>query len=93
MAPIKIHILAFLLAFSSCISLQAQKKITDSLVAELRTNKEDSTKVNTLNFFAWELRYSNYDSAIILSKQAILIALKRKWLKGVAKAYLQMGGV
>src|SRR3990172_3283090 len=45
-----------------------------SLTARLSQSLHDTDKVNTLNELAWELMYSNPDTSIILSTQALEIA-------------------
>ena len=49
---------------------------TDSLSKLLSTDADDTSKVIHLNALAWELKYQNPDTAIVLSKQALALASK-----------------
>jgi hypothetical protein len=51
-----------------------QNKQVDSLLKVLKTAKEDTGKVNTLNALANTLQYSNPDSSILLSIHALQLA-------------------
>src|SRR3990172_7417903 len=63
----------------------------DSLLTLLKTAKEDTNKVNTLNALAWELKYNNPDTAIVLSTQALKLAKKQDWQNGIGQSYHQLG--
>jgi serine phosphatase RsbU (regulator of sigma subunit) len=60
-----------------------QNRTIDSLKARLGCTLADTGRVNTLNTFAWELKNVNPDSAITLSTEALLLAEKRGWGKGI----------
>ena len=75
---------------------------TDSLSKLLLTDAEDTSKVIHLNALAWELKYQNPDTAIVLSKQALALAskiagteknqnVKLAAQKGISKAYGNLG--
>jgi tetratricopeptide (TPR) repeat protein len=70
---------------------QAQKSKIDSLQHVLKTAKEDTTKINTLNQIAMRFRNSNPDTAICFARQALEFSERIKFKKGIAEAYLWMG--
>ena len=72
------------------VQAQNQQKI-DSLLNVLKTAKEDTNKVNHLNAIGWELMNINPDTSILLSTQALQIAEKNQWKKGIANSYNQLG--
>jgi tetratricopeptide (TPR) repeat protein len=69
---------------------QGQEKI-DSLHAVLKSVKEDTNKVNTLNSLASEFRYNDPDSSIIFSRQALSVSEKIKWKIGIGKSHHSLG--
>src|ERR1039458_6378768 len=71
-----------------CFSQQSK---TDSLKTLLKRDKEDTSKVNHLNAIGWELKSNNPDTAIILSNQALSLAEKSGWKKGMANSNGQLG--
>ena len=64
------YILSCVLILDTCCSFAQSAKI-DSLLSILKTAKEDSTKIKTLNDLAWKFQNSNPDSSILLSEQAL----------------------
>jgi tetratricopeptide (TPR) repeat protein len=68
-----------------------QNKRIDSLLQLLITAREDTNKVNTLGTLAKELGYSNPDSSILLSTQALQMAERIKWQLGIVKSHLILG--
>ncbi len=64
----------------------------DSLKKVLRTAKEDTNKVNTLNALVWEFKFSNPDTSLILIDQAAIVAEKINFKKGLANALRNKGG-
>ena len=69
----------------------AQQSKIDSLLTLLKKDKEDTSKVNHVNELAWELMYSNPDTSILLCTQALQLAEKQKWEKGIADSYFRLG--
>lgn len=63
----------------------------DSLKVALLNSKADTNKVKNLNDLSWELKNQNPDSSIALAKQALLLAEKLNWKKGIAQAYHLIG--
>ncbi|MDF2453160.1 MAG: protein serine/threonine phosphatase [Bacteroidota bacterium] len=71
----------------------AQNPITDSLLKLLKTNKQDTFRINILNDISKEYRNTgDYEFAISYSKQAETLATKLNFKKGLAKA-LNASGV
>ncbi|MBC7862273.1 MAG: tetratricopeptide repeat protein [Bacteroidia bacterium] len=50
--------------------------MTDSLLALIKKDKEDSSKINHLNNLGWELMYQDPDTSIILGNQALSLSQK-----------------
>jgi adenylate cyclase len=70
---------------------QGQPKI-DSLQAVLKTAKEDTSKVNTLNLICWEkINISEYAEARKYANEALALAEKIGFKKGTADSYHQIG--
>ncbi|MBI4648516.1 MAG: SpoIIE family protein phosphatase, partial [Bacteroidia bacterium] len=63
----------------------------DSLILLLKTDHEDTSKVNHLNDLGWELMYQNPDTSIILGKRALALSKKLRWEKGIANSYGNFG--
>ncbi len=66
-------------------------KIIDSLQNVLKIAKYDTTRVNALNELAWELKFNNSDSAIILCIQALKLSEKIRFQSGIASSYRILG--
>jgi serine phosphatase RsbU (regulator of sigma subunit)/Tfp pilus assembly protein PilF len=79
-------ILLFVLTFAS----GAQTHLADSLKAELGKAKEDTAKVKLLNSLCRELR-STPKEALRYGSQAITLATKIRYERGLANAYNNMG--
>ena len=62
----------------------SQSKKIDSLLLVLKIAKEDSTKVNTLNALVSEFRYSNTDTALHFSNEALALATNLNYEMGIA---------
>jgi tetratricopeptide (TPR) repeat protein len=87
----KRYLLFIGLVFSSCFAF-AQNKNIDSLLTLLKTNKEDTNKVITLNEIAWELyKIGSYDTAIMYADTAKTIAMAIGYKKGIVSAHNKMG--
>ncbi|MBC7864795.1 MAG: tetratricopeptide repeat protein [Bacteroidia bacterium] len=69
----------------------SQNRKIDSLKNLLRADKEDTNKVNNLNNLGWEFRRSNSDTSIVLSNQALTVAEKIGWKKGIARSLNFLG--
>ena len=87
---IKYIVLGLTLFFCHFITL-GQKSQIDSLFTLLKTDREDTNKINHLNALAWKLKGINPDTAIILSNQVLQLAEKIKWKKGTAQCQQQLG--
>ena len=89
-----IYILVFTLALpfgEGWAGAFAQTKI-DSLLTLIKTSKEDTNKVNTLNDIAWEYTNTgNYPDAKKYADNALLLSKKTNFKKGEAKAYHNIG--
>lgn len=74
-------------------SSYAQSARVDSLLSVLKTAKDDTNKVNTLNslseFAGW--RVSDYENAMYYAQNAKLLAEKLRFKKGIASAYGNIG--
>jgi tetratricopeptide (TPR) repeat protein len=75
------------------VHLHGQLSVMDSLLFELKSAKNDTNKVNLLN----ELSYQSYrdgafEAEMKYGKQALDLAKKLIWKKGMADAYRNIGG-
>jgi signal transduction histidine kinase len=82
-------LIASIIKLSYCQN-QGQEKI-DSLFTVLKTAKEDTAKVNTLNVLAKEFRSNNPDTAIYIASEAMALATKINDKLGIADAHLVIG--
>jgi adenylate cyclase len=83
-----LFLIIFHLSFFIC---SGQNHVIDSLQQVLKTEKEDTNKVNTLYETAWKLSENNPDTAIILDKQGLQLAEKIQWKSGEAKSTNDLG--
>src|SRR3954466_12816779 len=91
MKTISKYILSYVLTLNACICFAQNAKI-DSLKKVLLTAKEDTNKVNVLNGLAWEYKFLNPDSSLLLINKAIALARKIGFEKGKANALRNTGG-
>jgi two-component system, NarL family, sensor kinase len=78
---------SFLFVLSAGVSC-AQSNI-DSLLLSLKTEKEDTNKVNHLNDLLWELM--DTDTGLVYGNQALILSQKLKWNKGTAETLRNIG--
>ena len=86
--------IVFPIAIGSLLSTaycSAHQNKTDSLLSLLKKDKEDTNKILHLNALAWELKSNNPDTSILLSNQALTLAEKHTWKKGIANSFGQLG--
>ncbi len=69
----------------------SQEYYKDSLQAELKKEKKDTSRAMILYNLSYEYLLIKPDTALMLAKQAYDISLRRKFLKGEAGALNQMG--
>ena len=84
----KILLSAFIIYSLQCY---AQNKTIDSLKIVLQSAKKDTTKINTLNWLAYQLRNNDPDSAIYFTDKAFALATKANYKIGIATAFLWRG--
>jgi tetratricopeptide (TPR) repeat protein len=72
-------------------SALAQQSITDSLQMLVKKDKEDTSKVNHLNMLGRKVMYSNPDTTIILCNQALALAKKLEWKRGISNSLANIG--
>ena len=71
----------------------AQNHILDSLRHVLKTEKDDTNKVNALNTFSKKKALSNYDTSMACAISAQALAEKLSYKKGIAEALSNIGFV
>ncbi|MBA3665353.1 MAG: tetratricopeptide repeat protein [Bacteroidetes bacterium] len=87
-------LLIVLVIFFLQFSLYGQQNKVDSLKNILRTAKEDTNKVNTLNKLGREMELSgDYEKGINYAKEAIQLGEKINYKKGIAAAYKSHGNI
>ncbi len=76
-----------------CVAQNQQRKI-DSLLQVLKTGKEDTSAVNTLNTLSTELtQTSDYEKAKKYAADALQLSIKINYEKGQADAYGSIGNI
>src|ERR1035437_3772448 len=84
----KIKYLLFGVSFCIChLTLFAQQSKIDSLLIELQTAKEDTSKVKLLNDFSFEYWDINPNEGLKYGNEALRLAEKLHTKKGIAEAY------
>jgi two-component system, NarL family, sensor histidine kinase UhpB len=84
---------------SFCIALlisaipYAQSSNIDSLKKVLQTQQNDTGKVNCLHLLARKFRFSNTDTAIVLIKEGLDLAVKLRYEMGIANLQVTMGAL
>jgi tetratricopeptide (TPR) repeat protein len=73
------------------LNIYAQDQPVDSLKAVIETLKDDSIKVNTLNELSYSFWDTNPDMSIMYAMEAMDMAYKVNFRKGVAYALKNMG--
>ena len=63
----------------------------DSLEIALKKSEQDTNRIKCLNGIAWEIKNQNADSSISYSQNALQLAEKLKWNKGIAQSYHNIG--
>ncbi|MBL4577231.1 MAG: tetratricopeptide repeat protein [Flavobacteriales bacterium] len=85
--------LTCLLAFiGASLSFSPDPRVEiDSLTARLQEELHDTVRVNTLIDLAWEFMYTNPDTGIIISSEALANAEASEWQFGIAQGNGQLG--
>ncbi len=85
------HLVLYLILIS-CFQLAAQSHAIDSLKNVLKTESEDTGKVNTLNLLSFKLwRTGKYDTSQICAKSAQELAKKLDFQNGIAAGLNNVG--
>ncbi len=79
-----------IILFITC-QANAQQSKTDSLFSVLKSQKEDTAKINTLNNISRQFRSNNPDTAIYFANEAMSLATKLNDKMGIGNAYLLKG--
>ena len=85
-----LFVLTFICLFSVFAQKQGPERI-DSLLAELTKTTQDTNKVKLLNDFSYTYRLINPDEGIKYGEQALKLAEKLNWKKGIAYANQRLG--
>ncbi len=85
------YLLIFLILTCYCRTCPAQDRVIDSLSKVLKTQNEDTNKVNALNTLAYSFHNINPDTTILLAHQALALAEKLDWVDGKITAYNYLG--
>lgn len=82
----------FLLFFLNAFIEYAQTNSIDSLQRVLKTEKDDTNKVNTLNKLAYEVTFTaDYEKSFRFANEAISLAEKINYKQGKALAFFRKG--
>src|SRR5580765_8261737 len=68
-----------------------RKEKLDSLFAVLNNAKQDSTRVRALNALAFEYRRNDPDTAVYFANEALTLASKANYSKGIINASITKG--
>jgi tetratricopeptide (TPR) repeat protein len=85
------HFLLLLSLHLGSHTSSGQHTKADSLYQLLKTNLLDTSRINTLNELGWSFRYKLPDTSVILGLQALQLAEKQKWDKGIASSLRNLG--
>jgi serine phosphatase RsbU (regulator of sigma subunit) len=86
------HLILYLFTAFSCSISFAQKHVIDSMSNVLKTQKEDTGRVNTLNNLSSALwRVNKYDTSKLFADSAQSLAEKIAYKKGIADALVNLG--
>lgn len=78
----------------SALDVCAQKSKTDSLISAVRSQPDDTGRVNTLNLLSRQLYVTGKtDSGLVVARNAITLGNKIGFKKGVANGYNNVGNV
>lgn len=85
--------IAWLMLWSICCVFAQKPKtnLTDSLTQRLKTAPADTLRVDMLNTLAWELVTNRPDSTLLLAEEALALAKKLNYQKGLALSYNRIG--
>ena len=90
--PMLRHPLIVLALCCCLVPAIAQKSKADSLILALKTQADDTTKVNTLNLLSRQVYLlGKYDSAFVVANSAIALGNKIGFKKGIANGYNMVG--
>ncbi len=77
----------------ACAQDKTGQALIDSLQTKLLTAKEDTNKVIFLYELAFARSWSNPDTALVIDKQAMMLAEKLNWKKGIARIVSDLGDI
>ena len=83
-----LYISFFVLSISTAF---CQVSVIDSLENELKTEKQDTNKVQLLNLLSKELRNNDFDKAYQYAQEALELSIKLKYLIGIGSSYNNLG--
>jgi tetratricopeptide (TPR) repeat protein len=88
------YLLLIIASFNAEMFCFAQQTKIDSLLTLLKTDKEDTNRAIHCYTLCRQYEYiGNYDTAIILGKQALDLSKKLTFNKGIANSYNNIGNV
>lgn len=87
MKRIQKYILAFALLCSCYNQVGAQNSVIDSLLVIYKSAKEDTSKVKLLNALSQNFIVQRSDTAIVIAKNALLLAQKLGYQNGICQAF------
>ncbi|HTB07491.1 MAG TPA: tetratricopeptide repeat protein [Bacteroidia bacterium] len=86
------NLLLFLILICGCQSAIGQNRAMDSMHNALKTEQDDTNKVNTLNLLSGKLRgIAKYDTALACASEAAALAERLGFKKGMTAAYRNLG--
>jgi len=88
---IYIPVLLALNCFAQTSKIDSIRTQLETLNTRPKTFENDTTRINTLNALALELRYNNTDSSIYLSSLALKLSEEIQWKKGIGNSNHNLG--
>ncbi len=90
-APALIFLLSFFQVNSQKIKQDSIKKEIELKLSQKNFTPNDTTYINLLNSLAYEIKYYNVDSVLILSNQSLQLSSEINYLDGKIKAHANLG--
>jgi tetratricopeptide (TPR) repeat protein len=88
---LKAFLLAFIVCFCQLTTLFAQHHKADSIRIVLAHAQQDTEKVSALLGLAGEIENKNPDTAVLLSKQALILSRRSAWKMGIIRSLNSIG--
>lgn len=79
------------LILTLCVKVKAQEAIVNEALAQLKIEKSDTVKVHLMGKLSFALQYIDFNKSLYYATQALKIAKKADYQKGISKSYNFIG--